>query len=119
MSHLRKAAYEVARDLARWPQPPDAIVCASDLVALSLMAGLREEGRRVPEDIAVIGFDGIPEGEFSDPPLTTIAQPVDQLVPLALDMLLAQIADPDLPVQRMALEPPLVVRRSCGATTGE
>ncbi len=119
MSQTCREAFEIGRALARRTPPPDAIVCVSDLVALRVMAGLREGGLRVPDDVGIVGFDGIAEGEFSDPPLTTIPQPLDRIVPMAMDILLAQMADPDLPARKVALEPQLLVRRSCGATGSE
>ena len=51
---------------------PDAIVCASDRLAIGAMAWLQRKGYRVPDDIAVTGFDNIPDSEFAFPPLTTV-----------------------------------------------
>lgn len=56
-----------------------AILSMSDRMALDALDWLKASGRRVPEDVSVVGFDGVPESEISDPPLTTIAQPMREL----------------------------------------
>jgi DNA-binding LacI/PurR family transcriptional regulator len=61
------------RRLLNLPSPPDAVFCLNDLLALGAMRGLSEAGVRVPEDIAVVGFDDIEEGRFCVPTLTTVA----------------------------------------------
>lgn len=53
-----------------------AVFVAGDIMAIGAMRALKEAGKRVPEDISIIGFDGIPEAEYTDPPLTTIKQPI-------------------------------------------
>jgi DNA-binding LacI/PurR family transcriptional regulator len=61
------------RDLLALPQPPDAVFCLNDLLALGAIRGLSQAGVRVPEDVAVVGFDDIEESRFSVPTLTTVA----------------------------------------------
>jgi DNA-binding LacI/PurR family transcriptional regulator len=61
------------RRLLGLPRPPDAVFCLNDLLALGAIRGLSEAGVRVPEDVAVVGFDDIEEGRFSVPTLTTVA----------------------------------------------
>jgi LacI family transcriptional regulator, galactose operon repressor len=111
------AGYEVGRELAAGSTRPRALLCEGDRVALGLIAGLEDGGLHVPQDVAVIGYDGIAEGRLSRPPLTTVAQPSEQLVELGLAALLRQIEDPDAPAEPITLEPRLIVRQSCGAVS--
>jgi DNA-binding LacI/PurR family transcriptional regulator len=69
----------------------DAVFCASDLMAVGALRVLREAGRRVPEDVAVVGFDDAPVAEASDPALTTVAQPLEEMSRLMTELLLEQI----------------------------
>jgi DNA-binding LacI/PurR family transcriptional regulator len=71
----------------------DAVFAASDLMALGAIRVLREVGRRVPEDVAVVGFDDGPLAAVSDPPLTTVHQPMEQLGREMAQLLLTQIGD--------------------------
>jgi DNA-binding LacI/PurR family transcriptional regulator len=111
----REAGHEIGRALAADGARPRAMLCEGDPVALGMIAGLCDGGLRVPQDVAVIGFDGIAEGQFSRPRLTTIAHPLDRLVEIGLNALLRQIEDSDAPTEHLMLEPQLIVRESCGA----
>ena len=92
---------------------PRAIVCASDQTAIGVMHALAQRGIRVPQDVAVTGFDDVPVARHLRPPLTTVRQPMQELGAKAFEVLHSRISgvagDPDvvLPVQ-------LVVRESCG-----
>ena len=68
-----------------------AIFVANDPMALGVLRALHESGRRVPEDVSVVGFDGSPHGEFFSPPLTTVRQNYAELGLRSLDLLLAEI----------------------------
>lgn len=97
---------------------PDAIVCANDQMAIGVLHALARSGVRVPEDVAVTGFDDIFPGSLSDPPLTTVHQPMRLLGEHACNRLLERIARPDLPQQVEMLPTDLVLRRSCGCPPG-
>jgi LacI family transcriptional regulator len=92
---------------------PRAIVCANDQTALGAMHALARRGIRVPQDVAVTGFDDVPVARHLHPPLTTVRQPMQDLGRTAFDVLYSRIStgkgDPDvvLPVQ-------LIIRESCG-----
>jgi LacI family transcriptional regulator len=93
---------------------PEAVFAASDALAFGAMAAIQEAGLRVPDDIAVMGFDGLDEGVDMQPPLSTVTQPVADLGREAVRMLLSLIEDPDrAPTQRF-LPTRLTLRRSCG-----
>ena len=76
--------------LARSPDL-DAVFVASDPMAVGALRALRAAGRRVPDDVAVVGFDDAAVAERCDPPLTTVAQPLGDMTPLLTDLLLRQI----------------------------
>ena len=93
----------------------DAVFVASDMMAFGAMRALREAGLRVPEDVAVVGFDDLPQAAHNDPPLTTVRQPIYRLGSTAVDSLLDLIEYPDSSARRIVLPTELVVRVSCGS----
>lgn len=110
--------YNALQTMFTAPEPPTAIFCALDRVALKVIDVCRRMDLRVPEDVSIIGFDDIDDAAFSYPTLTTIRQPVDVMAQKAIDILMACIetsasADSDLRQQRHILEPTLVIRDSC------
>lgn len=93
---------------------PDAVFAASDAMAIGAIAAIQEAGLRVPDDIAVMGFDGLIEGEDCTPPLSTVSQPMADLGREAVRLLLALVEEPGSgPMQRF-LPTRLTPRRSCG-----
>src|SRR6266581_2443283 len=96
------------------PEPPDAIVCGNDQMAIGAMRELQTAGIRVPADIAVVGFDDIHLSSLLAPPLTTVRQPMRLLGERACSRLLQRIGDPALPPQVERLPTELIVRESCG-----
>jgi LacI family transcriptional regulator len=84
-------------------------------MALGAMRALREAGARVPEDIALVGFDDIPLASQTMPPLTTIRQQILQMGALASQMLLDLLDNPGSPPVQKILPTELVVRESSGA----
>ena len=97
---------------------PDAVVCANDQMAIGVMRALRTAGVRVPEEIAVVGFDDIYPSSLFDPPLTTIHQPMRMLGERACDRVLERIADLALQPTVELLPTELVLRASCGCPPG-
>lgn len=89
----------------------DAVFAASDLTALGAMRTLRARGRRVPDDVAVVGFDDVIEARLSSPPLTTVRQPLDDLGRTMTRVLLARIAGEPTPL-RTVLPIELIPRES-------
>ncbi|MBX6389476.1 MAG: LacI family DNA-binding transcriptional regulator [Frankia sp.] len=102
---------QTARLLAKYPDI-DAVFAASDLMALGALRALREAGRRVPDDVAVVGFDDTALAAYADPPLTTIRQQVERMGQEMVRLLLARIADPDREAAEVILPTELVVRAS-------
>jgi DNA-binding LacI/PurR family transcriptional regulator len=82
---------DAARLLLRLPEPPDALLCLNDHLALGAVRALYEEGRSVPEDLDVAGFDDIEATRFSVPTLTTVAPDKPGIARTAVRLLLARI----------------------------
>jgi LacI family transcriptional regulator len=97
---------------------PDAVVCANDQMAIGVLQALGRARVRVPEDVAVVGFDDIFLGGIIDPTLTTVHQPMRLLGERSCARLLDRIARPDLPPRVELLPTELVLRRSCGCPPG-
>ena len=90
----RRGGFDCVPDLVSHPRAPTAVVCHSDLVAMGVMRGLRQHNLMPGVDFAVIGIDGIEEGAFSIPPLTTIALDPWRLGEDAARLLLARLKNP-------------------------
>lgn len=103
-----------AEALLSSPQPPSAIFCMNDEMAIGAIHYIKKIGLRVPEDISVVGFDNIEFACFTDPPLTTIKQPAEELGRRAMDTLLHIISGSRPEVNRTTLSFDLVVRESSG-----
>ncbi len=103
------------RDLLSLNSLPSAVFVASDTVALGALQAIHQAGLRVPDDLALIGFDDIPLAGFVDPPLTTIHLPAFGLGWGAAELLIRLISDDDVHNPQIILETELVVRGSCGA----
>lgn len=93
-------------------QRPDAIFAISDVIAGGAMSVLHQQGLRIPDDIAVMGFDGVPFGDVTVPPLTTIIQPMHQFGVRSVQLLLRKIKDPQLDDCHETLEWKLLERGS-------
>ena len=90
--------------------PPTAIFASSDLQAVGLLRAAHERGLRVPEDLAVVAFDGTKESEFCWPPLTVVAQPIAEMARTAVRLVL----DESRPESYEQFVGELVIRQSCG-----
>jgi LacI family transcriptional regulator len=113
------AGYEQARALMSLPDPPTAIFCANDLMALGCFEALKELGRRIPDDIAVIGYDDREIAQFMRPALTTVLLPHFEMGTLAADYVIDHAKRPEpRPSQpkpaQIKVECPLVERASVG-----
>lgn len=95
---------------------PDAVFIASDMMAFGAMRALRDANLRIPEDVAVVGFDDIPASSKTIPPLTTVRQAIVQMGSLAVDALINIIETGTKTTQKVIMDTELVVRESCGAS---
>jgi DNA-binding LacI/PurR family transcriptional regulator len=93
-------------------KPPTAVVCASDVMALGALREARERGLAVPGDISIIGFDDIEAAEWSEPPLTTLSQPIPEIAGAAIQALRDLLEMPARALPHYSFRPQLVVRES-------
>lgn len=93
---------------------PTAVFAANDPTAASAMRAIRAHGLRIPEDIAVVGFDDDPLAVHTDPPLTTMRVFRPKMAALAVARLLDLMKNPDQPTLHIRIETQLIVRQSCG-----
>ncbi|MEV5891558.1 LacI family DNA-binding transcriptional regulator [Nonomuraea fuscirosea] len=91
-----------------------ALVCASDALALGAIKAVRKQGLRVPADVSVVGFDDSSLMSVTDPPLTTVRQPVAAMGGAAVAALMSQINGHVVPVDEVLFDPELIVRGSTG-----
>ncbi|WP_311380658.1 LacI family DNA-binding transcriptional regulator [Arthrobacter sp. ISL-69] len=107
----RQGGYEATRRLLELPKPPTAIFASSDLLAVGALRAIHEADLSIPDDIAVVSFDGTSESEFSWPQLTTVRQPISQIAEAVIEAALSH-DDSDGKIQLLGTE--LIIRRSCG-----
>ncbi|HEX7555405.1 MAG TPA: substrate-binding domain-containing protein, partial [Leptolinea sp.] len=93
---------------------PDAVFATSDVMAVAAIRALLEAGYKVPEDVAIIGFDDIPLASRSIPALTTIRQPINLVGTGAVKMLVDMIEHPSAETRSLVLSTELIIRTSCG-----
>lgn len=101
--------------LLRVEKSPTAIFAANDLMAFGAMEAAEAAGRRVPDDLSVVGFDDIPEARLTRPALTTVRQPLYEMGARAVELLLAQIGGHELSETRVVLPTELVPRDTARA----
>jgi LacI family transcriptional regulator len=83
-------------------------------LAVGAMRAIQEEGFTIPGDVAIVGFDDLPEGSMVTPSLTTVRQPLRALGAKAVELLVNGIDQPFEKPQKVILDPELVIRQSCG-----
>lgn len=104
-SYHRADGAAAAESLLALRKPPDAVFCFNDLLALGALRTLHEHGVRVPDDIALMGFDDIEEGRYSTPSLSTVRPDKARIARTAVDLLATRIAQRGSPAPREVTEP--------------
>ena len=107
------SGYEACRKIIS--QKPDAIFIANDTMAIGAFQAIQQAGLHVPDDIAVVGFDDIPQASSSQVPLTSIRQPTQQMGAAAVNALIEIIHFPNAKPENTILPTELVIRQSCGS----
>ncbi|MEA1964691.1 MAG: LacI family DNA-binding transcriptional regulator [Candidatus Aerophobetes bacterium] len=111
----QEGGYSRTLELLELKNPPSALFVTNNLMTMGAFKALKEERIRVPEEIALIGFDDMEWASLASPPLTAVSQPTYRLGTSAANLLLSRIKAPaPQEVQEVVLEPKLVIRESCG-----
>jgi LacI family transcriptional regulator len=110
---LIDGGYQAGRKLLSMPDPPSAIFASSDDMAIGVMNAARQLGRRIPDDVSIMGFDDIHQASHVYPRLTTVSQSLEEIGAIALNMLLEYISNPDSPRRQHMMATRLVIRESC------
>ncbi len=109
------SGYEAMKRLLSLDVPPTAVFAANDRMALGALQAAHDLGRRVPEDVSIVGFDDIPVARYLHPPLTTVRQPLYELGEAAATMLMDLLAERPTRARRLILSAPLVERHTVSA----
>lgn len=110
--YSRESGREEMAALLDLPEPPDAVFCFNDLMAIGALRACAERGVRVPDDVAIAGFDGILEGKYCTPPLTTVTPDLEFLVDKVLEKLVARIKGSEAVGERVKVPWELTLRES-------
>jgi LacI family transcriptional regulator len=110
-----EGGYAAVQALLALSHPPTAVFAAGDLMAAGAMAAVYDCGLRVPDDLAVVGFDDLPLAALIRPALTTVRQDMSRLGAAAAETLMALISETSTPPPAVQMKMELVVRHSCGA----
>jgi len=110
----RSGGYQAAQRLLGLPEPPTAIIGVNDLTAIGAMRAAHERGLNIGDDLAVAGYDGTEDSAHTQPPLTTLKQPIYETAQRLVCMLLALIAKEQLVERQVILHPELIIRGSTG-----
>jgi DNA-binding LacI/PurR family transcriptional regulator len=94
------------------PNQPTAVFACNDLLAIGAVQAAREAGKSVPDDLSIVGFDNSILASITDPPLTTVAQPIQEMGRIVMDLLIQEINGQNQYKQRVVLLPNLIVRGS-------
>ena len=112
--YYHHSAYEAAKRLLALPGRPDAITCASDTMAIGAMVAIAETGLRIPDDIAVTGFDDASFAAGMKPSMTTVRQDAAGMGTAAAEAILRMLESPDEPPPTSVVSAELVIRESSG-----
>lgn len=113
-----RGGYEGMKALLAMRRRPRAVFVANNLMTLGALRALHEGGIRIPDEVALVGFDDMPWATSLNPPLTAVSQPSQEIGSAAAALLLDRIAQPERAVRHLILRTQLVIRASCGAMRG-
>jgi len=110
----QESGYEAMQKILKSSSIPTAVFAANDLDAIGAMRAIKEKGLKIPEDIAIIGFDDIQLTSYVDPPLTTIKQPIFEMGTTAISLLVQLIEGKEKEHPKVELPTQLIIRKSTG-----
>ena len=112
--HTYDSGYNQMNKFLALENPPTAIFAANDSMAMGAIKAVKDQNLKVPEDVAVVGFDNIQFSEIFEPALTTIAQPLIEMGKQSMELLLKQIKGDSVKKKQLVLDTKLIIRDSCG-----
>lgn len=105
-----EAGYELMREIVESGSWPEAVFASYDQLAIGAIHAIEEAGLRIPEDIAILGFDDIPIARYISKGLTTIRNPYEDMISIAVRVLLQRVSNPTSATQRIVLRPSIIKR---------
>ena len=108
----RRAGYEAMKTHLSRSSCPDGIFCINDDLAIGCYMALQEQEIRIPDDVLLVGFDGLEDVRFSPTPVSSVTIPVEKMCTLAWELLIERMSDPNLPPRNIKLDTFLEVRAS-------
>jgi transcriptional regulator, LacI family len=117
-AEMTEVGYTLAKRVLQMSPRPDGVVAINDALGIGLMAGLREAGIAIPEEISVIGIDNIPLSRLTWPAMSSIMPPLHQMAPLMIERLLQRIERSDTPPEEFLFPPTLISRHSVRRANG-
>jgi len=113
------SGYECAKQMLSSKNPPTAIVAANDHIAYGALLAIQDSGLRVPDDIAIVGYDDDEVSQTSNPTITTVRMPLFRMGQLAAENLLAQVNNDEYLPEEQLIKGELIIRQSCGSPLGK
>lgn len=117
-NYRQDGGYQAMSLLLEQPNPPSAVLVANNVMALGALQRIYEQGLSIPKEIALVGFDDIPWAVSMQTPLTVVAQRPYEMGQKAGELIMARIQGSDDPPQHLVLQAELIIRASCGSSTG-
>ena len=114
--HDYQSGHEIGKKFLKLDPKPDALFIYNDLSALGFQDAILSQGLRIPEDVAIVGFDDIDRGEYAAVPLTTVRQPTTMIGKQAVELLLKLMSGKNGSLRKV-LKPELIIRESCAVNT--
>lgn len=114
---LEQTAYEATCRLLQLPEPPTAIFAANDVTAIGVLRAVKEANLRVPQDVAIVGYDGTPLTQLTEPPLSTVEQPASEMGRVAARLLI-DIIEGRIPAERVMKLPVQLIARASSCPIG-
>jgi DNA-binding LacI/PurR family transcriptional regulator len=111
--------YRETKNLLKLKNRVTAIFAASDGIAIGAMRAIKDAGLKIPDDVAVVGFDNLKYASLLEVPLTTVAQPFKEIGQKAIEILISKIEGKSKELNQIILKPELVIRKTCGGISPE
>ena len=118
-AEMAELGQSLAGEIIAHPAKPTAAVTINDMMAIGLIAGLREAGLSAPEDMSVVGFDALSLGTYFAPALTTIRTPLTEMAQTMVNRIITRLEVPDTPLAEFRFAPELLIRGSTAAVTSD